>query len=76
MKEPPCKDCLKFHQRGVGQRGGMRDARYGWCAAKSVYCHTDPDIPEGAATTTDPVSKPVIVAVDQIVPGCALRRVR
>jgi len=70
MNQIPCKDCKHFDRQRKGGQRGPEDTNYAWCAAKSVYPAEGMTVPDGAQTTRDPVTKPVIVTVDSLVREC------
>lgn len=75
MNTIPCGDCEHFHQRQKGSSQGLKPiTSFGWCSIQSVFSVNDPQRPDGARTTADPQSKPVIVQPGKIIPTCTLVR--
>lgn len=71
MNTLKCGDCVHYHEQERGGPKGLRPiASYALCAARSTYRADAPNLPDGAKTTSDAITKPVVITAATIVSNC------
>jgi hypothetical protein len=77
MNEIKCGDCVHLHTRKRGSPQGLKEIRsFALCGVKSIFHAEDPDLPEGAQTTTDALASLFVVTHDMLVVHCDRARRR
>jgi hypothetical protein len=73
LNEHPCGDCKHYYPNIIGE---SREARHGWCAAKSVFPHREgpgQSFPVGSKRAAEgKLAEPTIVWKSKIVGYCSL----